>query len=140
VARYILNFFSGYFNEYPQLTYAIIGYEVLLLIYLFIRLPYKKTYLNIIAVINECVVLLVLSINMVYRNFIATTESGNWYGEYVLIPAWIQLGLLILSLVANYIGMFIYIYYKCCRKGSVHPAERLEKDDYLCKNNDINQS
>lgn len=73
MARYILNFFSGYFNEYPQLTYAIIGYEVLLLIYLFIRLPYKKTYLNIIAVVNECVVLLVLSINMVYRNFIATT-------------------------------------------------------------------
>jgi hypothetical protein len=39
--------------------------------------------------------------------------------------------------------MFIYIYYKCCRKGAVHPAERmekLEKDDESIKNQDASQS
>jgi hypothetical protein len=139
VGRYMLSFASGFFNEHPQLCYGIVAFEVLSLIYLFIRLPYKETYFNVIAIINEFVVLFVLAINMLYRNFVPTTESGKWYGEYVIIPAWIQLALMGVSVLANYIGMIIYAYQKCCvKKGTVHPAHKiLDKEEVSEKQVDI---
>lgn len=67
-------------------------------------------------------VLFVLAGNMLYRNFVPNTESGSWYGEYLIIPAWIQLALLAVSVIVNYVGMVIYAYKKCCAgKNAVHP-------------------
>lgn len=41
ICRYLLSFACGFFNEYPQFSYAMVGFEVLSLLYLFIRMPYR---------------------------------------------------------------------------------------------------
>lgn len=50
----------------------------------------------------------------------------------MIVPAWIQLALLCLAVVVNYVALFCYIYRKCCLKKSdnqVYPPEKLDKDD-----------
>lgn len=81
------------------------------MIYLCAKRPYSKEYLNVIAIINESTVLLISVINMLYRNFIRVEQMNEWYA---LAPSWIQIGLAGIATLANYTGMIMYLYYKCC--------------------------
>jgi hypothetical protein len=110
----MLSFFSGYFNEYAQICYGIAGFEVVVLLYLAIRRPYREIYFNVIALINESVILLVVLINMFYRNIANMNNPDAWYAPFITAPSWVEIALLGTTLIANYVGLVIYIYKRCC--------------------------
>jgi hypothetical protein len=50
---------------------------------------------------------------MFYRNFAYIDNSGAWY---MTIPSWVEMILLGVALIANYVGLVIYIYKRCFSK------------------------
>ena len=127
VCRYLLSFVAGYFNEHPQLCYAIVAFELVVLSYIVIKQPYSSVYLNVIAIINESVIVLVSAGNCFYR-LVDFTDPTAWYASLQTVPSWIQVVLLGVSVLANYIGMAIYLYKKCCnKKNAIHPGSEKEK-------------
>jgi hypothetical protein len=69
LVRYVIGFVAGYFNEYPQISYGIVGMEGLFLVYIIIQRPYKSTFENARGIINETALVFVTVTNMYYRNF-----------------------------------------------------------------------
>lgn len=66
---------------------------------------------NLLAILNELIILVIISINMYYRNL-----SDNTINDMVITMGWVQISLVLLCLVANYVGLVYYVYLKCCKK------------------------
>lgn len=130
IARYLVNLTAGIFNEYPEVCYGLIAFEVVTLVFICFRRPYRFMFFNITAIINESILLLFLVGNMIYRNLTSPLDSGTTFGEYVVVPAWIQIALLGICLVANYTAFGFYVYRKCCGKPSrkIHDQDKLMRE------------
>jgi cysteine-rich repeat protein len=116
VARYLLNLFCGVFNEHGEICYAVVAFEVGCLVYIIIKRPYKQKLDNGLAILNEVIILIIISINMYYRNL----TNGETINGTIITTGWVQIALVILCVVANYVGLMYHIYLKCCKKNQVH--------------------
>lgn len=114
--RYVLNFVCGYFNDYSELCYALVTFEIIAFIYLVFRRPYKKLLFNILAWLNELSVCIILVIDMYFRVF----SKANSNDSSILAAGWVQLALAVICVVANYFGIMVYVCQRCCKANKVH--------------------
>lgn len=130
IARYLLNLFCGYFNDHSELCYAVVVFEVVCFIYIVVKRPYKKFLFTFLAWLNEFSIIVILTIDMYYRNFATDTTSLA-----VIICGWVQIALVLICVVANYVALFVYIYQRCkSRNNKVHDGAALgDKDKEIVK-------
>jgi hypothetical protein len=106
VCRYVMSVCLAVFNEYPHISYACAGFELLLVVYLIVRRPYANTFFTVAAVINELTLTVFLGMNIVFRNYPTMTNET--------LMSWAQTSLLFLSILVNTIALIYHISRTCC--------------------------
>lgn len=100
------------------------GIQLVFLVFVIFKPPYRKTVVSIRAIINESVIELIFAVTFLYTrdtmNALATAE--NAWGEFISVPAWVETALIVAALLMNS-GCQIYaIYNAACSKKSAEVA------------------
>lgn len=100
------------------------GIQLVFLVFVIFKPPYRKTVVSIRAIINESVIELIFAVTFLYTrdtmNALAIAE--NAWGEFISVPAWVETALIVAALLMNS-GCQIYaIYNAACSKKSAEVA------------------
>jgi hypothetical protein len=101
-----MSVFLAVFNSHPHINYACAAFELLLVVYLAIRRPYKIVFFTVAALINELVLLVFFGLNIMFRNYPTMANET--------LMSWTQISILFLSIVINFIALIYHIRHKCC--------------------------